>query len=630
MNETVKSYLKQNPQYKTREKTDVFFPFGSFYSFDGIMDDTAYFVQENQLKDVDYWKKFVYQFKADPAPDTPTNAWRGEYWGKMMRGACITYQYTQDAELYKILTDTVLDLLSAQDALGRYSTYSVEGEFNGWDMWSRKYILLGLLHFHEICRDEALRKTVLDSACRHLDYIIKKVGNGENQVKITETSGIWGGVNSSSILEPVMRMYNATGKQEYLDFAAYIVNEGGSSMGNIFEMAYKNKKMPFEYPVVKAYEMMSCFEGLLEYYRATGIEKWKTAAENYAKRIMETDITVIGSAGCMHELFDHSAVTQTLTGRRGRMQETCVTVTWMKFCMQLLCLTGDITYAEEIEKSIFNGLYGAVNREKSPKNGGLIFDSYSPLLNFHRGIAIGGLQTLNGIAFYGCCAAIGAAGTGFAPQFVLQSTDKGVVFNTYACGAVNTKTPNNKDISFGIETEYPAEDDIEITTYLEDEEEFEVLLRIPAFADGASVTADGTVYRAEPGEYLSLNRVWKGGDKIKIHLDVSLKIIKAADNPEDKNSKKHIALKRGALLLARDRQVTDDVGEAIPYEKNIYIKKINSIDLPSQCQYLVSTDKGYATVMIDYASAGKTFDMESETECWFPTEKLPEQEITII
>jgi hypothetical protein len=39
--------------------------------------------------------------------------------------------------------------------------------------------------------------------------------------------------------------------------------------------------------------------------------------------------------------------------------ETCVTATWMKFLYQLLRLTGDVKYADELEKNLYNGLLGA-------------------------------------------------------------------------------------------------------------------------------------------------------------------------------------------------------------------------------------------------------------------------------
>ena len=70
-------------------------------------------------------------------------------------------EYTKDEELYEILTDTVKALLTKQDELGRFSTYAVDKEFNGWDMWSRKYVLLGFQYFLDICRDEKLYAEIL-------------------------------------------------------------------------------------------------------------------------------------------------------------------------------------------------------------------------------------------------------------------------------------------------------------------------------------------------------------------------------------------------------------------------------------------------------------------------------------
>ena len=141
--------------------------------------------------------------------------------------------------------------------------------------------------------------------------------------------------------------------------------------------------------------MTSCFEGLLEYYRVTGIEKWRDAAVNLGRRICESEVSVIGTGGCWHELFDHTKTRQLATNYTGVQQETCVTVTWMKFCLQLLCLTGDSRYADELERSAYNALLGAINFEKSPLNNGFPFDSYSPLTAGKRGQKVGGNQLLH-------------------------------------------------------------------------------------------------------------------------------------------------------------------------------------------------------------------------------------------
>ena len=112
------------------------------------------FVMESQLLDRKMWKRFVEVFK-DHA-DNEDKYWRGEYWGKTMRGACLVYQYNRSKQLYEVLKETVLDLISIQEDSGRFSSYKVENEFQSWDVWCRKYVLTGMLHFYDICDELGL------------------------------------------------------------------------------------------------------------------------------------------------------------------------------------------------------------------------------------------------------------------------------------------------------------------------------------------------------------------------------------------------------------------------------------------------------------------------------------------
>ena len=152
----------------------------------GIMDGAVHFVKDNHLKDRIKWQKTVEVFET--REDSLDEFWRGEFFGKQMRGAALVYEYTKDEELYEILTGTVKDLLTKQDELGRISTYTVEKEFHGWDMWSRKYVLVGMLYYLGICKDEALKTAIIEACKKHLDYILSKIGNEEGKIQITATS----------------------------------------------------------------------------------------------------------------------------------------------------------------------------------------------------------------------------------------------------------------------------------------------------------------------------------------------------------------------------------------------------------------------------------------------------------
>ena len=94
--------------------------------FEGVLEEAVQFTVRNQTLDTGLWKKFVEVFRmhGDGIGDTWVS-WRSEYWGKMMRGACMVLKYTHDDGVYRILEASVRDLLSAADEFGRISGYSV-------------------------------------------------------------------------------------------------------------------------------------------------------------------------------------------------------------------------------------------------------------------------------------------------------------------------------------------------------------------------------------------------------------------------------------------------------------------------------------------------------------------------
>lgn len=623
---TIDAILSGNKTLAPRGKTDKYFPLapGSF-GYRGLLDDAIRYIEQKQLLDAPLFAKFVRVFTEEPKPDTADLGWRGEYWGKMMRGGCITYAYTQNPELYRVLSGTAAEMIAAAEEDGRISSYTRESEFDGWDMWCRKYVMLGLLYFVEICTDESLAARALLCAKREADTILAGVGEGEGKKDITKTARLWAGVASSSVLEPIMRIYHLTGEKKYLDFATYIVNRGGSGVQNIFESAYRDELPLCNYKVHKAYEMISCFEGLLEYYRATGIEKWRIAAVNLARRIREEELSVIGSAGCWHELFDHTVTRQLATHYADVMQETCVTVTYLKFSLQLLCLTGDVAIADSMERAIYNALLGAVNKEDDGKNGGLPFDSYSPLLMNARGRFIGGKKTLSDGSFYGCCACIGSAGTGLVPAATALLSSDGVVMNLYLPGTVATRTPDGAPLELEIETEYPGDGAVRLTVATNEEKPFTLALRIPAWSRRTVLAVNGQLQSAVPGTYRELRRVWHSGDRIDLYLDMRTEILTPPEGQlPDENSRHHVALRRGPLILARDSRLPGDIRTPVRLKQSeagyADVRPAPAPDFPVNFSFLAKMTDGTELPLVDYASAGRTFDANSLVCAWMPTE----------
>lgn len=635
----------------------------------GITDETFRFVEGFHLTDDIQWRRFVEQFRVHS--DSKDKGWKGEFWGKMMRGASLVYAYTRNEELYQVLRTTVEDMLESCDEAGRISTYTVEEEFSGWDIWCRKYVLLGMEYFLEVCQEEDLKERIIVSMQRQADYILSKLGAEEGKRSITTSAIFWRGLSASSILEPMVRLYDLTKEDRYLAFAEYIVESGGTSVANIFKLAYEDKMYPYQYPMTKAYEMISCFEGLLALYRVTGTVWYREALVHFADKVLESDFTIIGCCGCTHELFDHSGVRQANTNNGDTMQETCVTVTLMKFFYQMTLLTGNPTYVDAFERSYYNAYLGAVNTEKNigidvskiyngayagAIPGALPFDSYSPLTAGTRGNGIGGVQEMPDHHYYGCCACIGSAGVGLVPKMALMASETGFVMNLFIPSSVGTMTPSGQNVTFEIETEYPKNGTVKVRIHLQKPERFTLALRNPVWNKKTALAVNGEVQQtvlAVNGEvqqtaagYTVLDRAWEDGDVITYELDMRTEVIYPVSygsqilmtemvweydyvvpkyDEEDPKAKDHVALRRGSIILAAENRLGYSVDDAfdIAVEEDGYVDIAFPEKELAPYKHMVEVEvplKNNTRIhLTDYASAGKLWSEESKMAAWIRT-----------
>ena len=565
----------------------------------GILDDAVWFVINSQLKDRETWQNYIDVFAVHA--DSADERWRGEYLGKQLRGACCVYMYTRDEELYDMLTWVCRSILKTQDEQGRISTYKLEKEFRGWDIWCRKYILTGLQHYYRICKDEDLKNEILTACCRHLDYIVDKIGPGK--IEINKTSVWWGAVNSCTILEPTLELYKMTGDTRYLDFAEYIISTGGSSDCNLVELALDSKLLPFQYPVTKVYEMMSFYEGLIAYYEVTGEKKYFEAADRFIEAVAKSDITIIGCAGCTHELFDNSAVRQTEYSDH-IMQETCVTVTWMRLLTRIYLLTGDRKYIDRIEISGYNALYGSLNtkhcRQLELVSGeyceAKTFDSYSPLYMNSRGRGIGGFLRFANGAYGGCCVAIGACGVALMPLTAVVRDEEWIYVNYQFRGEAEIRDVDGRKAVLIFDSDYPGGSTCRITVQCEETCRLRIKLRKPGWCE--KMIVNGSSIRCD--QYYEISGVFHDKEEIAFEWETTLKVHRLNEK---------VAFTYGAVVLACDSAkssraieapvtVSDSPGyELLPPEEDELVR--------IRCM----TADG-SLLLTDYQSCGKEWEQE--------------------
>jgi DUF1680 family protein len=540
-----------------------------------------------------------------------TRLWQTEFWGKWILSAIASYEYNRDPEMLTIIKNAVSGILATQTPDGYIGNYSKEAQLQHWDIWGRKYTMLGLLAYYDISEDSK----ALAAAKKLADHLLTQVGPGK--VDIAKT-GNYRGMPSSSILEPMVLLYKHTGEVRYLDFAKYIAAQwetpdGPQLISKALDGINVGDRFPF--PKVwwgwengqKAYEMMSCYEGLLELYRITGESSYLKSSEMAVQNIIDTEINVAGS-GTAFECFYHGGQRQ--TEPTYHTMETCVTFTWIKLCNNLLRLTANPMYADQIEKTVYNALLASMKYDGSQ------IAKYSPL----EGQRQHGEEQCR--MHINCCNANGPRAFTLLPKMVFMTAANEIVVNLYSESTATIQLSSKNKISLQQKTTYPVGDQIELLVQPDKPEKFTLSLRIPAWSSQSTVSLNGeTAQGVQSGSYCKIDREWKKGDKVVLTLDMSGRLIKLNG---------YQAIMRGPVLLARDSRFGDGFVDetAIVQNKDNRVvlvqeeKKPEHIWMSFTAPLVLGTDlegDGRNPKQIhfcDFASAGDTWTYESRYRVW--------------
>ena len=559
--------------------------------------------------------------------------WQTEFWGKYMHSAMPYLQYTGSAKLKTAVDRGIARMLASQEKNGYIGNYPDAlrcGE--GWDVWGMKYTMMGLMHYYDATKSPE----VLEGCKRLCDYVIAELGPDGKRGRRLYQTGNWSGYASSSILEPVMWLYRRTQDKKYLDFATYLVKDMTEAEDGprLLDLAlkgisvadrngYGNKAETHGGYVMKhnrwkSYEMMSCYQGMLDYFEVTGRKELCDAAVATGNDIIKEEINLAGGCACSEAWF-HGARKQHLPYLR--LQETCVTTTWMRFCEKLLDLTGDPKWADEIERTFYNAYLGAMKADGSE------FAGYTPLSgNRYHGQHHCYMHT-------DCCTANGPRGFLCFLKGFFRTTGDAAVFNFYASALVKGVIPQTgKKVAFDMYSLYPRSNTARIVSHTENAGVVPIKLRIPKWSEATVVKVNGQEQKgAVPGAYITVEREWKLGDIIEIRFDM----------PVIAHTLEHnVAFTRGPVLLARDSRFGGgDFSE--PFRRGLKdgqrmtgfadvrtpsgdIWMAFSATLPIGSHHENPEGALPSTVFFcDYASAGNTWQRENYYRTWFPEEYAP-------
>ena len=454
-----------------------------------------------------------------------SHSWQGEHIGKWIHATTLAlnaqpglnsvYEYDKDFpwDIKDKLDDMVSRLIATQLENGYMGTYTEENRFikmlenekmGGWDVWTHRYNLYGLLTYDKYYPNE---KVV--SVCRKMGDLLIEVF-GEGKADITKI-GTRQGISSMTILESIMMLYERTMDKKYLDFAEHLVevseqNDKLRLMGNMLE----------EGSVVnsgdgKAYQLMANLLGYLKLYQSTGKEKYMTTVKNGWKDILKNHILVTGGPWSRHTSYNGNKecfANQDAFHPEKIFVEGCSDTTWIQLNIHLFEFTGESKYFNEAEKTLINSVYGHQDTDgysfcyyTSPNEK---LPAYGPFIH--------------------CCASSLPRGMEMYSNNLIGKIDKNLSLNTlfsfagkisseFGGGTIETKS----NFPFGNETN--------ISLNLDNEKEFVLEFRIPKNTVLKKVKINNVEINSKKNDrgQFEVKRYWGKNDQINIIYSFQLK-----------------------------------------------------------------------------------------------------------
>ncbi len=249
--------------------------------------------------------------------------------------------------------------------------------------------------------------------------------------------------------------------------------------------------------------------------------------------------------------------------------ELCSVVELMYSLEKMLTITGDIQFADHLEKITHNALPAQIKQDFSARQ---YFQSANQVMltrhrhNFYEEDYHGGTDLCFGLLTgYPCCTCNMHQGWPKYVQNLFYSTrDNGIAALMYAPCYVNMLVSDSIPVKVTEETDYPFDESIRFTIHCPDKTNFPFHLRIPSWCQKAEIRINDELLSTSAGGTISIiNREWDEGDQVELFLPMEITFSRWVENS--------VAVERGPLVYSlkiRENWNSKDDGNRFgPYEE---------------------------------------------------------------
>ncbi|MBC8136526.1 MAG: glycoside hydrolase family 127 protein [Fibrella sp.] len=344
----------------------------------------------------------------------------------------------------------------------------------------------------------------------------------------------------------LVELYRATREGKYLLLAEYFVNARGQEPSAAYrtnhsghhDRRYMQDHVPYrqlQEVTGHAVRMLYLATGATDVALETGEHVLSDAIHAQWKNMVERRSYISGGVGSRWE-GEAFGKDYELPADRA-YTETCAAIASVMWNYRLLLSTGESKYADLMEHTLYNAVLPGLS---------LSGDEYfyqNPLENdgTHR------RQKWFGCA---CCPPNVARLLAQLPGYVYATDDNGGVFiNLYAQGTAMIELPNAGRIKLTLDSSYPW-DGIILIRIAEATGPFPLHLRIPEWAKGATIAANGQEVAAEPGTFAPVSISGAIGQQLHLRLPMPVRSVVA--HPFVNDASARMAYFRGPLLYCAE------------------------------------------------------------------------------
>ena len=396
---------------------------------------------------------------------------------------------------------------------------------NSRDWWPKMVMLKILKQYYSATHDQR----VIALMTNYFKYQLKELPQ-----KPLDHWTFWARYRGGDNLMIVYWLYNITGDQFLLELGDLLHRQTFD-----YTNAFLHTDMLSQQGSIHCVNLAQGIKTPVIYYQHHPEQKYLDAVEKGFADIRKYN-------GMAHGLYGGDEALHGNDPTQG--SELCTAVEMMFSLEKIFSITGEVGYADRLEKIAFNALPAQVSDDFMRRQ---YFQQANQVMitrhirNFD--VNHGGTDVCYGLLTgYPCCTSNMHQGWPKFTQNLWYSTpDKGLAALIYSPSSVKAIVADGTGISFNEETNYPFGESVQFTLQVDNKRKvtFPFHLRIPAWCKKAVIKINGKIWQEAVGnQIVKINREWTSGDKVELELPMHI-----FKNTWHENS---VSIERGPIVYA--------------------------------------------------------------------------------